>query len=119
MDAFTSIFQESERYQKSPRKRAHTQAAMAPSVAVKTPVVMPPMRSTGVMIGSTAANLNFQSAARSTTSPANTVVRGSVPISVAAQMAVGQPSTIAASNNALPTRFHSNGTSAPHLFLCA
>ena len=39
-----------------PRKSAHTQAAMAPSVAVKTPAVMPPISSTGVMIGSTALN---------------------------------------------------------------
>ena len=33
---------------------AHRQAAMAPSVGVKMPVVMPPISSTGVMMGSTA-----------------------------------------------------------------
>ena len=51
---FTNILKFSVRYQKNPRMMAQTQAAMAPSVGVNTPVVMPPMSSTGVMMGSTA-----------------------------------------------------------------
>ena len=57
IDAFTSIRQLSVRYHTTPRKMAQTQAAIAPSVAVNRPVVMPPISSTGVMIGSTALNL--------------------------------------------------------------
>ena len=48
-----------------PRNSAQTHAAIAPSVGVNTPVVMPPISSTGVMIGSTASNFHFQSAANS------------------------------------------------------
>jgi len=33
---------------------AQTQAAIAPSVGVNTPVVMPPISNTGVMMGNTA-----------------------------------------------------------------
>ena len=50
----TNIFQLSVRYQARPSTMAQTQAAMAPSVGVNRPVVMPPISSTGVMIGSTA-----------------------------------------------------------------
>ncbi|MCY1371319.1 hypothetical protein D9M69_584560 [compost metagenome] len=64
----TNIFHCSVRYQKKPSTIAHTQAAMAPSVAVKRPVAMPPMSSTGVMIGSTASNLKTLSAAKRITS---------------------------------------------------
>ena len=64
---FTNIRHDSVRYQNRPSTIAHTQAAMAPSVGVKSPVVMPPIKSTGVMIGSTAWNLNFQSARKITT----------------------------------------------------
>ena len=53
----TNIFHFSVRYQAKPRNIAHTQAAMAPSVGVNRPVVMPPISSTGVMIGSTASKL--------------------------------------------------------------
>ena len=51
----TKLFQLSVRYQARPSTMAHTQAAIAPSVGVKMPVVMPPISSTGVMIGSTAS----------------------------------------------------------------
>src|SRR5260221_6440025 len=40
IDTFTSFFHVTVRYQTSPRKSAHTQAAIAPSVAAKIPVVM-------------------------------------------------------------------------------
>src|SRR5207253_6845352 len=69
MHTFTNIFQESVRYQNRPNAIAQTQAAIAPSVGVKTPVVMPPISSTGVMIGSTAWNLNILSAAKSNPMP--------------------------------------------------
>jgi hypothetical protein len=69
----TNIFQRSVRYQKKPSTMAHTQAAMAPSVGVKTPVVMPPISRTGVMMGSTAWNLNSRSATNSTTKAPATV----------------------------------------------
>src|SRR3954462_10562266 len=45
----TNIFQDSVRYQPKPSSIAQMQAAMAPSVGVNTPVVMPPISSTGVM----------------------------------------------------------------------
>ena len=64
----TNILNVSVRYQASPRTIAHTQAAIAPSVGVKMPVVMPPISSTGVMMGSTAWNRKIRSAANSTTS---------------------------------------------------
>jgi hypothetical protein len=50
-----------------PRNSAQIDAATAPSVGVKMPVVIPPISSTGVMIGSTASNFHFQSAANSAT----------------------------------------------------
>ncbi len=53
----TNIFQFSVRYQAKPRIMAQTQAAIAPSVGVKMPVVMPPISSTGVMMGSTRLEL--------------------------------------------------------------
>ena len=64
----TNIFQVSVRYQAKPSTIAQMQAAIAPSVGVNRPVVMPPISSTGVMIGSTAWNLKYLSAANSTTS---------------------------------------------------
>ena len=75
------------------------------------------------MIGSTAWNLSFQSAMKSSARKATTVVcaGSSMPKSgsTRSQIAVGQPSTTASSPKARTTRFHSNGTSEPHLFLCA
>ena len=44
------------RYHRNPKMSAHTHAAMAPSVGVNTPVVMPPISNTGVMMGNTAWN---------------------------------------------------------------
>ena len=67
IETLTSILNVSVRYQTSPRNSAQIDAATAPSVGVKMPVTMPPISSTGVMIGSTASNLNFQSAANSAT----------------------------------------------------
>jgi hypothetical protein len=58
----TNIFHDSVRYQAKPSTIAHRQAAMAPSVGVKMPVVMPPISSTGVMIGSTAWKRKMRSA---------------------------------------------------------
>ena len=49
----TNIFQLSVRYHARPSTIAHA-GGDAPSVGVKMPVVMPPISSTGVMIGSTA-----------------------------------------------------------------
>ncbi len=40
----TNILKFKVRYQKKPRAMAQTQAAMAPSVGVNTPVVMPPIK---------------------------------------------------------------------------
>ena len=50
----TNIFQDRVLYQSRPSTMAQTQAAIAPSVGVNRPVVMPPMSNTGVMMGSTA-----------------------------------------------------------------
>ena len=86
IDTFTSIFQLSVRYQTIPRKIAQTQAAMAPSVAVKIPLVMPPISSTGVMIGSTALKRKKWSAASSAAMAPKKVRAGSVPASVAAMV---------------------------------
>ena len=60
-----NIFQLIVRYQTRPRNMAQTLAAMAPSVGVNRPVVMPPISSTGVMIGSTAWKRKMRSAANS------------------------------------------------------
>ena len=69
IETLTSICHVSVRYQTRPSTSAQTHAAIAPSVGVNTPVVMPPIRSTGVMIGITASNFHFQSARNSATSP--------------------------------------------------
>src|SRR6185436_21135498 len=106
-------------YQKSPRNSAHIDAATAPSVGVKIPVVMPPIRSTGVMIGSTASNLNFQSAANSTSIAITVDTTGLSPATISAHTVSGNAITTSSSTNALPTRGHSNLMSAPQLFLCA
>src|SRR5437660_2393223 len=74
IETFTSIFQVSVWYQTSPRNSAQTHAAIAPSVGVNTPVVMPPISSTGVMTGITASNFQYQSAAKSTTRPTPTAI---------------------------------------------
>src|SRR6266550_2475604 len=49
IDTLTSILNDSVLYQNSPRNSAQIDAATAPSVGVKIPVVMPPISSTGVM----------------------------------------------------------------------
>ncbi len=107
------------RYQNKPRNSAQIEAATAPSVGVKIPVVMPPIRSTGVMIGSTASNLNFQSAAKSTTIEMKVAATGLAPAWTANQITSGNAITTASSTVALPTRLHRNLISAPQLFLCA
>ena len=50
----TNILKFNVLYQTKPSTMAHRHAAMAPSVGVKMPVVMPPISSTGVMMGSAA-----------------------------------------------------------------
>src|SRR5665647_217497 len=116
----TNIFQVSVRYQNNPSTMHQTQAATAPSVGVKTPVVMPPINSTGVMIGSTAWNLKMRSAPNSSTSPAITVARGGSPaFSTSSHIASGQPITSASSPKALAKRTQSNLRSEPQPFLCA
>ena len=65
----TNIFQLSVPYQAKPSTMAQRQAAMAPSVGVKRPVVMPPISSTGVMIGSSASNLKILSSTNSSDQP--------------------------------------------------
>ena len=67
IETLINMRNDSVRYQTSPRNSAQIDAATAPSVGVKMPVTMPPISSTGVMIGSTASNLNFQSATNSST----------------------------------------------------
>ncbi len=119
IETFTRRFIDIERYQTVPRKRDQTQAAMAPSVAVKTPVVMPPISRTGVMMGSTASKRNFQSAKKISTMAPITVSWGCAPICTTIQIANGQPRTIISSNNAFSTRRRSNGLSPPHLLRCA
>src|SRR6266567_1715918 len=119
IETFTSIFQVSVWYQTSPRNSAQTHAAIAPSVGVNTPVVMPPINSTGVMIGSTASNLNLKSAAsRPATQAPNAQLNGN-PAWIRPHMTAGKPITSASSSNALPSRAHSNLMSPPQWYLCA
>ena len=114
----TNIFQFNVRYHAKPSTMAQRQAAIAPSVGVKMPVTMPPISSTGVMIGSTAWNLNNLSAANSTTSAASTVsCAGRPAFTTSSQTASGHTITTAVSVSALMTRGHSNFTSAPQPFL--
>ena len=116
----TNMVQDRVLYQPRPNTMAQTQAAMAPSVGVNRPVVMPPISSTGVMMGSTAWKLKKRSAANSTISPANTVTCGGKPsLVMSTHSASGQPTTTAVSASALMTRGHSNLMSAPQPFLWA
>src|SRR5512133_3931004 len=116
----TNIFQVSVPYQAKPSTIAQMHAAIAPSVGVKMPVVMPPISSTGVMIGSTAWNWKYLSAANSTTRPASTVACAGKPACVISSHSdSGQAITTAVSASALITRGHSNLTSEPQPFLCA
>ena len=120
IETLTSIFQLSVRNQKMPRKSAQTHAAIAPSVAVKMPAVMPPISSTGVMIGSTALKRNMRSANSSSASAAATVATsGKPPLCVSSQITIGNAATTASSVRALAMRRSSKRVSPPHLFLCA
>ena len=79
IETLMSMRNDSVRYQTRPRNSAQIDAATAPSVGVKMPVTMPPIRSTGVMIGSTASNLNFQSATNSSTIATSVATTASTP----------------------------------------
>ena len=83
------------------------------------PVVIPPISSTGVMIGSTASNFHFQSAAKSRTIAAIVATTGLAPSFTAIQITSGNAMTMQSSSAALLTRGHWNLMSAPQLFLCA
>ena len=84
------------------------EAATAASVGVKMPLAMPPISSTGVMIGSTASNLKIQSATNSSTI-ATMVAHDRIGAEHATpQTANGNPITIDNSSMAFPTRDHSN-----------
>ena len=113
IETLTSIFHVRVRYHTSPRNRAQTHAAIAPSVGVKTPVVMPPISNIGVMIGITASNFHFQSAASKprSTRP-NARLKGRL-ARISPHMISGKPMTTASSSEALPTRAHSKATSPP------
>src|SRR5450755_1453219 len=102
IDTLMSIFHDSVRYQTMPRNSAQTQAAMAPSVGVKMPLVMPPTSRTGVIIGSTASNRNFQSAANSSNNPTATARLKEAPSWIAPQIATGNTTTMRNSSVALP-----------------
>src|SRR4029434_10323162 len=112
IETLISILYVSVRYQKRPRNSAQIDAATAPSVGVKMPVVMPPISSTGVMMGSTASNLNFQSAAKSATIATPVASGGLTPSDTASQITSGNANTITSSRVALPTRLHQNVISA-------
>ena len=86
IETLISILNDSVRYQTRPRNSAQIEAATAPSVGVKIPVAMPPIRSTGVMIGSTASNFHFQSAANSTTIATPTATAGFSPALISSQI---------------------------------
>ncbi len=80
---------------------------------------MPPISSTGVMIGSTASNFHFQSATNSATIAMPAASAPLAPALTASQITSGNAMTTASSSAALPTRLHRNLMSAPQLFLCA
>ena len=116
----TGIFTLSVRYHSRPSASAHTQAAMAPSVGVKMPVVMPPMSLTGVMIGSTAWKRKMRSSAKiRTMAPKTTDCAGRPSLATRAQVTSGQAITMASSSIAAPKRLPENFTSPPQPFLCA
>src|SRR5437867_1722469 len=119
IDTLTSIFHVMVRYQTSPRNSAQTQAAIAPSVGVNTPVVMPPINSTGVMIGITASNFHFQSAASKPASPSPKAMLNGIEAATSPHISTGNPMTTASSTDALPRRVQSNTTSPPQWYLCA
>src|SRR5258705_9457074 len=98
IETLTSILTDSVRYQKRPRNSAQIDAATAPSVGVKMPVVIPPISSTGVMIGSTASNFHFQSAANSVNIATPVATAGLTPSSTAAQITSGKTMTMPSSS---------------------
>ena len=119
IETLTSIFHVMVRYQTRPSTSAHTHAAIAPSVGVNTPVVIPPIRRTGVMIGMTASNFHFQSARNSPTRPIPIAALNGNPAVTSPHIASGKPITMASSMSAFPVRDHSNLVSPPQLYLCA
>ena len=117
----TNIFQLSVRYQAKPRIIAHTQAAIAPSVGVNRPVVMPPISSTGVMIGSSASKRKIRS---STNSSAEADEDRDLRRRADLRDHRPQQQRPADDHRELAHRLarsasRENLTSAPHLFLCA
>jgi len=62
IEILTSMRQLRVRYQARPRSSAQAEAAMAPSVGVKTPSVMPPTSSTGVIMARKASTKVLPSA---------------------------------------------------------
>jgi hypothetical protein len=93
---------------------------MAPSVGVNTPVVIPPISSTGVMIGRTACHLNMRSPTNSAMPHNSTVSWAWKPsFTTRNHTSVGQPITTSVSMMALDTRCHSNLMSPPQPFLWA
>src|SRR5688572_6315895 len=119
IETLVNMRNDSDRYQTMPRNSAQIDAATAASVGVKMPLAMPPMSSTGVMMGSTASNLKIQSATNSRKIATSVPTTGSTPSLAATNTANGKPMTMPSSSTALPTRGHSNRMSAPQLFLCA
>ena len=111
-----NIFSVIVRYQKAPSTTAQTQAAMAPSVGVNRPVVMPPISSTGVMIGSTACEAELpvgdeqQHDAGEHRQPRRRAELRSGPTAPAASRR--RPSS---SISALPNLLAEKGVSVPHL----
>ena len=59
MEIRTNCFKFIERYQNRPKNSAQIHAAIAPSVGVNKPTVMPPISKIGVSMGMTATNLNL------------------------------------------------------------
>src|SRR4029077_6136083 len=113
MDALTSSFQDSDRYPTRPRNSAQTTAATAASVGVNQPIVMPPIRITGAISAITAENLNSQSSASSETKLTPTDQFAEIPVSIIAQIANGNASTMTISRDALPSFGQENGVSEP------
>ncbi len=119
MVTLTSRRHASVRYQTSPRKRAHSEAAIAPSVGVNTPSVMPPISITGVSSAITAEKSKTLSRMRSSAKATMTAQPPGMPKLQSTQAPPGTHATVATSSAALMSLRAEKGTSRPKLRVCA
>ncbi len=111
--------QSSVRYHTRPRNSAHSEAAIAPSVGVNTPIVMPPISITGVSSAMTAEKLKNLSSTRSRANAAMTAQPPGTPAVNSSHAPPGTHATSTTSSVAFASFLAENGTSRPKFRVCA